>query len=65
MRPSLSRRFALSRRMKAFLALQFARFLSSRRCSIGILLGILFFILISLLLAIIIRMRVSLMNAAF
>ncbi|XLU34440.1 hypothetical protein S245_070506, partial [Arachis hypogaea] len=37
-RPSLSRRFALSRRMKAFLALQFARFLSSRKCSTGILL---------------------------
>ncbi|KAL4299672.1 hypothetical protein AHAS_Ahas17G0124300 [Arachis hypogaea] len=54
MRPSLSRRFTLSRRMKAFLALQFARFLSLRKCSIGILLGILFFILISLLLAIII-----------
>ncbi|RYR29418.1 hypothetical protein Ahy_B01g053783 [Arachis hypogaea] len=37
-RPSLSRRFTLSMRMKAFLALQFARFLSSRKCSIGILL---------------------------
>ncbi|XP_072082197.1 uncharacterized protein [Arachis hypogaea] len=37
MRPSLSRRFALSRRMKAFLALHFARFLSSRKCSTGIL----------------------------
>ncbi|XP_020989807.2 uncharacterized protein LOC107473774 isoform X2 [Arachis duranensis] len=40
MRPSLSRRFSLSRRMKAFLALHFARFLSSRKCSRGILLGI-------------------------
>ncbi|XP_020974326.1 uncharacterized protein LOC107626929 isoform X2 [Arachis ipaensis] len=40
MRPSLSRRFALTRRMKAFLALHFVRFLSSRKCSTGILLGI-------------------------
>ncbi|XLS77692.1 hypothetical protein HN51_061917, partial [Arachis hypogaea] len=40
MRPSLSRRFALTRRMKAFLALHFVRFLSSRKCSTGILLGV-------------------------
>jgi len=40
MRPSRSRRFAWSRRTRGFPAPPFVRFRSSKRCSIGTLLGI-------------------------